>query len=173
MIAHHDYRRVKPGEPAYALIKANQDAGLWVCDSYDHNEPGGCSNPGCFKSDTPENFRTDYRRAINGGNASPLMKRWLRQVLHPGLFEFNIEQSRPFGMFDMTNSLEGHVAARAMVTHHQWLDGFRRHTGEVNELPLDMSGWHLLNSTRGQKVETEYTRDDRGEWYPTGVKEIT
>lgn len=44
-----EYRRIQPGEPMYDMVKANQDAKRWVCDSYDHNELEGCSNPKCFK----------------------------------------------------------------------------------------------------------------------------
>jgi hypothetical protein len=43
------YRKLAPGDAGYDLVKANQDLGSWVCDAYDHNEPGGCPNPGCFK----------------------------------------------------------------------------------------------------------------------------
>lgn len=43
------YRKIKAGEPMYEMIQANKKAGMWVCDSWDHNEPGGCSNPRCFK----------------------------------------------------------------------------------------------------------------------------
>lgn len=43
------YRKIMPGEPMYEMVQADKAAGRHVCDSWDHNEPGGCSNPGCFK----------------------------------------------------------------------------------------------------------------------------
>lgn len=43
------YRKVAPGEPGYTFIQSCKNRGMWVCDSYDHNEPTGCSNPECFK----------------------------------------------------------------------------------------------------------------------------
>jgi hypothetical protein len=45
-----DYRRIQPGEPMYGYIEANRRRGIRVCDSVDHNGPGYCSNPDCFKS---------------------------------------------------------------------------------------------------------------------------
>lgn len=47
------YERVKPGEPTYEFIQGAKRHGIWVCDSVDHNEDYGCSNPDCFKHDPP------------------------------------------------------------------------------------------------------------------------
>lgn len=46
----YNYRRVEKGEPGYEHIQALRNRAIWVCDSYDHNEPEGCSNPDCFKN---------------------------------------------------------------------------------------------------------------------------
>lgn len=54
------YRRIAPGEPMYELVEANKRAGRWVCDAFDHNEAGGCSNPQCFKF-TPPSVRRRFR----------------------------------------------------------------------------------------------------------------
>lgn len=43
------YSKVQEGEPAFEHIKGARAAGVWACDSVDHNEPNGCSNPDCFK----------------------------------------------------------------------------------------------------------------------------
>ena len=45
----YSYRKVKRGEPGYELIQDAKNRGTWICDSYDHNENEGCSNPDCFK----------------------------------------------------------------------------------------------------------------------------
>jgi hypothetical protein len=44
-----DYERIKPGHAAYRLVTALRDVGRFACDSDDHNEGDGCSNPTCFK----------------------------------------------------------------------------------------------------------------------------
>lgn len=44
-----NYRKILPGDPCYPRIAACRDAGAWICDSLDHNDDPGCSNPGCFK----------------------------------------------------------------------------------------------------------------------------
>jgi hypothetical protein len=47
------YERLKPGDAMYEMVKYAHDHGRsWVCDSLDHNEEGGCSNPKCFKFET-------------------------------------------------------------------------------------------------------------------------
>lgn len=43
------YRKVQEGEPAFEHIKGIRAAGVWACDSVDHNDNDGCSNPQCFK----------------------------------------------------------------------------------------------------------------------------
>lgn len=43
------YKKVKRGEPAFGIIAVFKKAKIWVCDSEDHNDPKGCSNPQCFK----------------------------------------------------------------------------------------------------------------------------
>ncbi len=45
-----DYRKLQAGDAGYELIQAYKSLGFRVCDSYDHNEPDGCSNPDCFKN---------------------------------------------------------------------------------------------------------------------------
>lgn len=57
VFANH-YRRIAPGDPGYAFVHNLKTAGEPVCDSYDHNDPGGCSNPNCFKYPwkTPKGF---------------------------------------------------------------------------------------------------------------------
>lgn len=68
------YRRIQPGEPMFEMAQANKRAKLWVCDSADHNEEGGCSNPECFKhkykkaGSKDRNART---RATKAGNPKP------------------------------------------------------------------------------------------------------
>lgn len=45
-----DYPRLGPEHGRiYELVKFANDHGRWLCDSVDHNEDGGCSNPDCFK----------------------------------------------------------------------------------------------------------------------------
>jgi hypothetical protein len=46
---NYNYRRVEKGEPDYERIQQLKNRAIWVCDSYDHNESNGCSNPDCFK----------------------------------------------------------------------------------------------------------------------------
>ena len=48
------YDKVKRGEPGYRMIQANKKRGMWICDSADHNENTGCSNPDCFKYNKKE-----------------------------------------------------------------------------------------------------------------------
>jgi hypothetical protein len=44
------YQKLEPGDAMYEIVKyAHEHGRPWVCDSRDHNEPGGCSNPQCFK----------------------------------------------------------------------------------------------------------------------------
>jgi hypothetical protein len=43
------YRRLRPGDAMYEMVKANNDAGNWACDAWTHNSNEGCSNPVCFK----------------------------------------------------------------------------------------------------------------------------
>jgi hypothetical protein len=43
------YRKIRQGEPSFERIKFIQSIGQWICDSWDHNEEEGCSNPECFK----------------------------------------------------------------------------------------------------------------------------
>lgn len=43
------YRKLQPGECGYELTKTFKRLGIAHCDAYDHNDPGGCSNPACFK----------------------------------------------------------------------------------------------------------------------------
>ena len=43
----YNYRRVEKGEPFYEMIQEAKNTGRWMCDSYNHNEPSGCSNPDC------------------------------------------------------------------------------------------------------------------------------
>jgi hypothetical protein len=43
------YKRIEPGHCDYDRLQANIAAGQWMCDSVDHNEVWGCSNPGCAK----------------------------------------------------------------------------------------------------------------------------
>lgn len=47
------YKKMSQGDPMFELVDARKKAGLWACDSLDHNEPDGCSNPECFKHDGP------------------------------------------------------------------------------------------------------------------------
>lgn len=56
MEAKVEYRKVKEGEVGFERIQFLQLKGVWICDSYDHNESSGCSNPDCFK-----NARWHYR----------------------------------------------------------------------------------------------------------------
>jgi len=53
-----DYKRVtKDFDPdTYKRIVEYKRLGLWICDSEDHNEPEGCSNPECFKYNKIERF---------------------------------------------------------------------------------------------------------------------
>jgi hypothetical protein len=45
-----EYRRLKPGDAMYSYVTTMKAIGQWWgCDSYDHNENDGCSNPICFK----------------------------------------------------------------------------------------------------------------------------
>jgi hypothetical protein len=45
-----DYEKIGPQDGlVYERVRAVKDAGRWICDSVDHNEDGGCSNPECFK----------------------------------------------------------------------------------------------------------------------------
>lgn len=43
------YKKIRPGHPAYERVQSCKKAGLEACDSVDHNEDKGCSNPACFK----------------------------------------------------------------------------------------------------------------------------
>jgi len=43
------YRKLEPSSAMYKFVQEMKAAGYWVCDSYDHNEDSGCSNPECFK----------------------------------------------------------------------------------------------------------------------------
>ena len=47
------YPKMGPGHPSYERLLACQAGGLWMCDSVDHNDPGGCSNPECFNFPFP------------------------------------------------------------------------------------------------------------------------
>lgn len=47
------YKRIEVTNPAYARVVAMREAGKEVCDSDDHNEDSGCSNPACFNSRKP------------------------------------------------------------------------------------------------------------------------
>ena len=47
------YARIKPGHPAYERVTELKRLGHQACDSEDHNDSGGCSNPDCFKYKTP------------------------------------------------------------------------------------------------------------------------
>ena len=59
-----DYERIGPGHVDYERLQACKAKGLWMCDSVDHNEGEYCSNPGCFKSATPDQFERDIERDI-------------------------------------------------------------------------------------------------------------
>jgi len=48
------YVKIKPGHPAYERVTELKRTGQQVCDSEDHNDGSRCSNPGCFKYNTPE-----------------------------------------------------------------------------------------------------------------------
>lgn len=44
------YEKVQPEDgPIYTMIQRHQAHGNFICDSRDHNEDTGCSNPDCFK----------------------------------------------------------------------------------------------------------------------------
>lgn len=43
------YAKIQRGHPFYKMLRASKKMGVWMCDSLDHNEPEGCSNPDCFK----------------------------------------------------------------------------------------------------------------------------
>lgn len=43
------YGRIGPGHPAYERVQMLKARNMTVCDSLDHNEVSGCSNPDCFK----------------------------------------------------------------------------------------------------------------------------
>lgn len=43
------YEHVDLTDPTHRHVKAMLDRGQWACDSVDHNEDTGCSNPTCFK----------------------------------------------------------------------------------------------------------------------------
>ena len=47
--ALEQYQKVKEGASDYKYIQTLKKLGRWVCDSVDHNESTGCSNPNCFK----------------------------------------------------------------------------------------------------------------------------
>jgi hypothetical protein len=48
-----EYARIKRGHPAYERVTELKRLGGQACDSVDHNDDGGCSNPDCFKHKTP------------------------------------------------------------------------------------------------------------------------
>lgn len=50
-----NYRRVMKGEAGFERIETLRYMNIWVCDSYDHNEDNGCSNPDCFKNERWKN----------------------------------------------------------------------------------------------------------------------
>jgi hypothetical protein len=54
------YRKVDRGV-GLKFVRANQKAGIWVCDAYNHNETGGCPNPECFKY-SPDNREAQRRQ---------------------------------------------------------------------------------------------------------------
>ena len=43
------YAKLYPGHPAYERVSAMLAKGIEACDSLDHNESNGCSNPDCWK----------------------------------------------------------------------------------------------------------------------------
>lgn len=45
----YKYRRLRPGDAMYEMVKANNNDGSWACDAITHNSNEGCANPVCFK----------------------------------------------------------------------------------------------------------------------------
>lgn len=45
-------------------IKMAMDS-AWRCDSLDHNEPDGCSNPECFKHDPPHPMWKEFEESFD------------------------------------------------------------------------------------------------------------
>lgn len=41
------YKKIGPEHCDYIRLRATQAEGGWMCDSVDHNESKGCSNPTC------------------------------------------------------------------------------------------------------------------------------
>jgi hypothetical protein len=62
----HIYQKVKEGEPFYDMIVDFESRGVWVCDSSDHNEDDGCSNPDCFKHESQRRKNWEPRLARSG-----------------------------------------------------------------------------------------------------------
>lgn len=58
MWLNYNYKRVEKGEPFYDFIQQAKNDGRWMCDSADHNESNGCSNPDCFKHPRHSKNRT-------------------------------------------------------------------------------------------------------------------
>lgn len=45
-----DYPKLTPDDGVvYRMVEKHKSLGNFICDSRDHNEPSGCSNPECFK----------------------------------------------------------------------------------------------------------------------------
>lgn len=42
------YKKIDKGHPEYYRVAFSRKAGVFFCDSEDHNAPGGCSNQHCF-----------------------------------------------------------------------------------------------------------------------------
>lgn len=60
-------------------------------------------------------FEREWRTMIMGGAVGPLCRQHFRQIMHPGLFEFDMRHSRPFYTFDMLNNLAAHCEARRKI----------------------------------------------------------
>lgn len=43
------YAKITPAHPSYGIVQTWLARGAFACDSVDHNEQPGCSNPACFK----------------------------------------------------------------------------------------------------------------------------
>lgn len=60
--ARANYPRIDKDHPMYALTQCTL---FWTCDSLDHNDHLGCSNPACFKHDSATDYYRYFIRTIN------------------------------------------------------------------------------------------------------------
>lgn len=101
------YARIDLGDPTYRHVKNLIDKGLWACDSIDHNESTGCSNPDCFKYTSEDSL---FRRPL------------VHQKIQRSNQDFYLERAQKHG--DIAVYYKGEIAneATAEFPMPEWND---------------------------------------------------